>query len=84
MESLYDFTDEMILKLNNYVENHLFTRFREYIEDIMENCISLLSSFYINVSKHFDGVEYDLFAFKSIEEVHRAVLKKIIFISIVK
>jgi len=37
-ESTYDFTDEMVSKLNNYVGIQLWAKFAPYIEDIIQNC----------------------------------------------
>lgn len=59
IDNLVDFTEEMVVKLRNYVHVGLFMRFSPFIHDVVDNSTSLLSSFYINVSKHYHGEAYE-------------------------
>lgn len=42
-ESFVDFSDEIIAKLNNYLDENMFEKFKPSIFDIIENSLSLLS-----------------------------------------
>ncbi len=60
-ENLVEMSKEMYLKLNNYLQEDLFHKFKKQIEEIQENCLEILSQFYIIVSKHVPEQIYDSF-----------------------
>ncbi|CAK87041.1 unnamed protein product (macronuclear) [Paramecium tetraurelia] len=68
-ENIIDFIQEINLKLNNYLEKSTFDQIQIYITEIIQNSLSLLSQFYIIVSKHYGGEEYENFQFNSSEEI---------------
>ncbi|CAD8100873.1 unnamed protein product [Paramecium sonneborni] len=68
-ENIIDFISEINLKLNNYLDRNTFDQIQIYIKEIIQNSLSLLSQFYIIVSKHYGGEEYENFQFNSAEEI---------------
>ncbi|KAM3147713.1 hypothetical protein pb186bvf_000041 [Paramecium bursaria] len=72
-DNLKDFMYEIILKMNNYLHKNLFMILKEYIKEIIDNSLQILGQFYINVSKHYDGKDYDQFQFQSVDEIREFI-----------
>ncbi|EAR90763.1 Sec34 family protein (macronuclear) [Tetrahymena thermophila SB210] len=82
IQNCQEFIDEMISKMNNFLEEDLFIVISKNIEEIIENCIELFSQFCIILSKHLKSDQYDALQFPDPSVLKQQCISKVKFIKL--
>lgn len=56
-------TQEIVDKMNNYLSEEIFRKLEVNIREVHESSLDLLNQFFIIVSKHYSGADYEKFGF---------------------